>query len=87
MKTYKYFLDNKITIWERTHFSIEAKTKKEALAKAKEFLKDENECPEDIWVETLYESSERMSVEENEGNATRELFDEKGNEIANNAKQ
>jgi hypothetical protein len=87
MKNFKFYVDQKITTWERTHFGIEADTKKEAVEKAKEFLKDANECPDDNWLEIVHEASANMEVEDNGGCATRELFSDDGQEIANNAEE
>ena len=35
METFKFYIDQKITTWERTHFNIEANSKKEAVEKAR----------------------------------------------------
>lgn len=87
METFRFYIDQKITTWERTHFGIKAETNKEAVEKAKEFLKDADECPDDNWLETVFEASADMTIEENEGNATRELYNENGQEIANNTEE
>jgi hypothetical protein len=87
MKTYQFYIDQKITTWERTHFGIQANSREEAVEKAKRFLKDADECPSDNWLETLHDTSSDMEVEQNEGCATRELFSDDGQEIANNAKE
>jgi mannitol/fructose-specific phosphotransferase system IIA component (Ntr-type) len=84
MKNYKFYIDQKITTWERIRFRMEAKSEEEAIEKAKEVLKDGNECPENGEYEILYEANKNMTIEENEGNATRELYNEYRQEIANN---
>ncbi len=84
MKKFRFYVDQRIKTWERTRFAIEAEDKKEAVKKAIEFLKDSNECLDNVEVEILYETSTEMDVEENRGAATRELFSEDGQEISNN---
>jgi len=86
MKTFKFYIDQKITTWERIHFGIEAKNKKEAVSKAKEILKDAKEYPNATRFEVLHDTSTEMDIEENEGCATRELFLD-DIEIANNAEE
>jgi len=43
-----------------------------------------NELPEDVEWETLYDTSEEITLEENQNNPTVEMFDENGNMIWNN---
>ncbi len=85
MKTYKFYSDEKITTWERTHLSIKAKSQKEATKMAKEFFAN-NEVPEDNYIEHLFEVNEPMTVEENQGNATKELYKDNGQQITDNVK-
>ena len=85
MNDFRFYIDQKITTWQRVRFTINAKTQEEATEKAEKFLKDPDECPEESEYEIVHETNQDMSLEENEGNATRELFNENGNEIANNA--
>jgi hypothetical protein len=85
METFHYFINQKITTWQRVKFSIQAETEDEANKKAKEVLADSNECPDNSEYEIIYEASEDMEIEENGGCATRELFSDDGTEIANNA--
>ncbi len=87
METFKFYIDQKITTWQRVRFTIEAESENEATEKAKEFLKDPDECPEESEYEIMHEANRDMSVEENIGNATRELYNNKGQEIANNIEQ
>ncbi|MHB8261076.1 MAG: hypothetical protein ACYDCN_13410 [Bacteroidia bacterium] len=84
MEDFRFYIDQKITTWQRVRFTIKAETENEATEKATEFLKDPDECPENGECEIIHEANQDMSVEENEGNATRELYNEKGQEIANN---
>ena len=43
-----------------------------------------NELTEDVEWETLYDTSEEITLEENQNNPTVEMFDENGNMIWNN---
>lgn len=43
-----------------------------------------NELPEDVEWETLYDTSEEITLEENQNNSTVEMFDENGNMLWNN---
>jgi hypothetical protein len=87
METFHYFINQKITTWQRVKFTIQAETEDEANKKAKEVLADQNECPDNGEYEIIYESNTDMDVLENGGEATRELFSSNGKEIANNAEE
>ena len=41
MKTYQFFVDQKVQTWMRTEFSIEAATQEEAEEKARDFVRNE----------------------------------------------
>jgi len=68
---FDFHLDTKHTIWYRSHFSVKAKTREEAIEKATammvNFERDENS-------ELLIDTTEQMSVAENDGFSTEELF-------------
>lgn len=76
MERFDYYLDRKVTGWQRTHLTIEATSRTEADMKVQEIIEDDNVYDEPHFVEneTLYESFEPMSVSENDGFATEELF-------------
>ena len=84
MKTFNFYLDTKITTWMRTDFEIEAKSLEEAKQKAIEFHLN-METTELPWEENM-DTQEPMSVEENGGESTEELYDEEGNIIWDNTK-
>lgn len=96
-KTIKFYLDQKVTVWNRTSFEITAETEEEAREIAKQFINrgGENEVAETddervdfIETETLYDTEEPMSVEENGNQPTLELYVESvspDSMIANNA--
>jgi hypothetical protein len=73
MATFDFFTDKKVTMWERVNFEIEADTYNQAVQKAIEFSKNDN-FPDMADYETLYDTAEPLSVEENGGEATIELF-------------
>ena len=84
MKTFNFYLDTKITTWMRTDFEIEANSLEEAKQKAIEFHNESN-TSSIAWEENM-DTQEPMSVEENGGEPTEELFDENGNCIWDNTK-
>jgi hypothetical protein len=83
MKTFNFYLDTKITTWMRTDFEIEANSLEEAKQKAIEFHNESN-TSSIAWEENM-DTQEPMSVEENGGEPTEELFDENGNCIWDNS--
>ncbi len=72
MKTFDFYLDTKVTTWYRTPFEIEADSLEEAKQKAIEFVK-EDEHSSISW-EQIDETTEVMSVDENGGESTEELY-------------
>jgi hypothetical protein len=84
MKTFNFYLDTKITTWMRTDFEIEANSLEEAKQKAIEFHLSE-ETGGIPWEQNL-DCQEILSVEENGGQSTEELFlTNTGEEIWNNS--
>lgn len=80
MTRYRFSQDRKHTIWTRTHFTIDAPTQAEAIAKAATLVgqdvEDAEAEDEQINIEeseTLYDSLEDILVEENNGNSTIEI--------------
>lgn len=76
METFEFYLDTKVTTWMRTPFEVEADTLEEAKQKAIEFHKQGN-TSSIAWDEQM-DAQEQMSVEENGGQPTEELFAENG---------
>jgi hypothetical protein len=72
MKSFDFYLDTKVTTWYRTPFEIEASSLEEAKQKAIEFVK-EDEHSSISW-EQIDETTEVMSVDENDGQSTEELY-------------
>ena len=76
---YSFKLDTLQKVWHRSWFEVDAETEKEAIEKAIELAKEEEEYgemdEEVIYSEYLIEAgTEQVLVEENEGNATVELI-------------
>lgn len=81
MSIFKFFQDRKYTVWERTHFIIEADTENIAISCAVQAMKDdistvdiENAVIVIEETETLYDTMEYICVEENAGQPTQEIY-------------
>jgi hypothetical protein len=85
MKTFDFYVDTKVTTWMRTKFEIEANSEEEAKQLAINFHHIESNTSSIAWEENM-DTQEPMSVEENGGEPTEELFDENGNCIWDNTK-
>jgi hypothetical protein len=84
MEEFDFYLDQKHTIWYRNKFTIEAKTLEEAKAKVVGMCKtNSDELPSDDW-DLLHETVEALSVGDNGGEATEELYTHDGNMIWQN---
>ena len=85
MKTFDFYIDTKVTDWYRTTFEIKANTMEEAKELAIKFVEDDHhgEIP---W-EQIDCTIEPMSVKDNGGECTEELYDNStGNVIWDNSK-
>lgn len=82
METFNFNLDTKVTTWMRTNFEIEAENLEEAKKKAIEFHNQGNTGS--IGWDEVDNAQEMMSVSENGGEPTEELFDNEGNCIWSN---
>ena len=86
MKTFDFYLDTKVTTWYRTPFEVEANSLEEAKQKAIEFVKDDEHSS--ISWDQVDETTEVMSVDENGGESTEELYYESnGDMIWDNTKK
>jgi hypothetical protein len=84
MEEFDFYLDQKHTIWYRNKFTIEANTLEEAKAKVVEICEtNSSELPSDDW-DLLHETVEALSVGDNGGEATEELYTHDGNMIWQN---
>lgn len=86
METHTYFYDEKVMIWSRNYFTVEAENKEEADQKAIELIaeKDVNWDFEIEQVEYLEETEERITPEENNNSSTLELFSPEGDLLYKN---
>ena len=71
-QSFAFYLDQKITIWKRANFEVVAKTQKEADALAIQMC-EKGELDELPW-ETIQDTEEFLTTEENDGYSTAELF-------------
>lgn len=85
MESFDFYIDTKVTSWYRTPFSIDGENEEDAKKKAIEFLSsDERDItPWELEMETI----EVMSVVDNDGQSTEELYDNDGNMIWDNTKK
>lgn len=91
MTRYKFSQDRKHTIWIRTHFTIDAPTQAEAIAKAATLVgqdvEDAEAEDERISIEeseTLYDTMDEIPVEDNDGNSTIDIIFDNGDDLADN---
>ena len=75
-KTFDFYVDQKVTRRNRTHFVIEAESLAEASKKALESYEQGNTC--DLPWEQYDGTTELMSVEENGGASVTELYTDMG---------
>ena len=88
MKTFNFYQDEKVTIWNRTHFTVEAETQEEANQKVLEAIKSGDISDFQYTIsEYFYDSVEELSVEENYGNSTIEIYNTENELIYQNADQ
>lgn len=76
METFSYYFDEKVAIWNRNHFTVDAESKEEADQIAKDYIleKDIDWDIDITFSEYLYDTSSNLSVEENGGEPTLELY-------------
>jgi hypothetical protein len=86
MKTFEFFLDQKVTTWMRTEFEVKANDLNEAVTIAKEKL--ENGDLDDIGWQEIDGTKEILQPSDNGGETTAELYNMEKNgdvlEIYNN---
>lgn len=81
-KEFEFTLDEKITIWNRKQFTIEAETMEEARQKAIELVENEEDI--DFYSsEYLHETEELMELSKNDGHATIVLMHNEGRNTNN----
>jgi len=85
MKTFNFNLDQKVTTWYRTEFEVEAESLEEAKQKAIQLYK-EDDLDEFTW-EQLGGNQEIMTIDDNGGFATAEIYTDDGTLIFENTKE
>jgi hypothetical protein len=81
MAEFDFYLDQKHTIWYRNKFVIEADTLEEAKAQVIQLCnKDTSDLPSEDW-DLLHETVEALSVKDNGGEATEELYENNSGDI------
>lgn len=84
IKTFDFYLDQKVTTWMRTNFSVEGEDIEVARQKAVDFVKEGNTSG--IPWDEIMDTKEVMSLEENGGMSTEEIFEENGTYVYVNGK-
>lgn len=84
METFYFMIDTKVTDWYRTEFEIEAKSEDEAKQLAIKFVTERKH--DQIGWEQLDNSIQVMSVQDNNGQPTEELWTDDFNQIWDNTK-
>lgn len=90
MGTYRFYQDQKSTVWDRNFFSVEAQSYEAAVErvlsiKDKTIQDSEGDGINFIECQTLYETQQQLTPQENGGCPTLEMFDENEIEIGSNA--
>jgi len=86
MKTFNFYLDQKVTTWYRTDFEVEAETLEEAKQKAIQLYK-EDELNEFTWERIDDTYNEVMTIEDNGNCSTAEIYTVDGDLIFDNTKE
>lgn len=90
METFEFYQDQKVTAWDRVHFSVTAPDLETAKAKLEVYREKEIENDENLGIEISHceyqpDTSEQITVEENGGCSTLEMYTEDGDEVMDNA--
>jgi hypothetical protein len=82
MKTYDFYLDEKVTCWYRTMIQVEAESEEQAKGIALKRIEEEDDIYSYGW-EQIDDTIEMMTVDENDNNPTKELYIIKHQTITN----
>jgi hypothetical protein len=75
MEKFRISIDSKHTVWYRTHVEVEAESFEEAKKEAIKIFDEETEWDlEDTFGDTMLDTMEPMTIEDNGGACTRELY-------------
>jgi hypothetical protein len=86
METFQFYKDEKMTIWYRGKFEVEANSEEEAIEMVKELEKTNKLDNYDVYWEILDDTMEGLTVEDNGGYSTGEIYTGSGNMIWDNSK-
>ena len=81
-REYNFILDEKMTIWNRKEFTIEADTVEEARQKAIELVENGEEI-DFYFSEYIYETGNPLELSKNDGHATIVLMHNEGRNTNN----
>jgi D-mannonate dehydratase len=76
MKTFEFFLDQKVTTWMRTDFEVKANDLNEAVKIAKQMYEDGD--LEQIRWEEIMDTKEVLQTSDNGGESTAEIYNMNG---------
>lgn len=84
MAQFDFYIDEKIKTWQRAHVTVEADSEQEAVG----MLKNDywGEQAEATFYENISDVDETMTLEENDGFSTKEIYDTDENKIWENGK-
>jgi len=86
MEKYKFYVDKKVTVWERETHEVEAESIEDAQQKMIDSFKEDLCDSGDTFVEqeTLYDTLEFINPIDNSGVSTAELYDTQMNLLIDN---
>ncbi len=91
MKEFDFYQDQKVSLWNRFFFKVKAENYDKAVEIVKGMRNEDIFCVEDndtiqfSHSKRLDDTEEQLSLKDNNGNPTLELFNEQGNHIADNS--
>lgn len=92
METFQFYQDSKQTIWNRVKFTVKADSYDAAVEMLKPLISEDiGNVTEDFFEidegETLYDTAENLTIENNQGFSTLELYNSKGELISCNGQE
>ena len=78
---FDFYIEERLMIWNRLKFSVEAETLEEAKEKAVFMVTNDREEIDFYDFELLHDTLTEMELEDNDGNSTLELYCEKDTDL------
>jgi hypothetical protein len=78
---FDFYIDERVMIWNRLKFSVEAETLEEAKEKAVFMVTNDKEEIDFYDFELLHDTLTELEIEDNDGNSTIELYCEKDTDL------